>query len=231
MSGSTDEWALTMQVNVLGVVNTLQAFVPAMVAHGQPSAVVITASVAGLISGMAGPYGVSKHAAVATAEAFHNELASTPGAEHVHLHVLCPGLVNTNLMYIPLPQDPTLDPATFGLERVAPWGVPRYSSNEMTEARDDIDGAIDGTQARQGDSSSAEGVEGFAPERWAAAMTPELIGRRVFEGIASGEFYIIVGGDSEVAQAGTKAYVKTRHDGASQRNRLVMVTACGAADC
>ena len=86
----------------------------------------------------------------------------------------------------------------------------------MTEARDDIDGAIDGTKPRQGDSSSAEGVEGFAPERWAAAMTPELIGRRVFEGIASGEFYIIVGGDSEIAQAGTKAYVKTRHDGASQ---------------
>ena len=100
MSGSADEWALTMQVNVLGVVNTLQAFVPAMVEHGQPCAVVITASVAGLISGMAGPYGVSKHAAVATAEAFHNELASTPGAEHVHLHVLCPGLVNTNLMYV-----------------------------------------------------------------------------------------------------------------------------------
>ena len=110
MSGSADEWALTMQVNVLGVVNTLQAFVPAMVAHGKPCAVVVTASVAGLISGMAGPYGVSKHAAVATAEAFHNELASTPGAEHVHLHVLCPGLVNTGLMYVPLPPDPTLDP-------------------------------------------------------------------------------------------------------------------------
>ena len=230
MSGSADEWALTMQVNVLGVVNTLQAFVPAMVARAQPCAVVVTASVAGLISGMAGPYGVSKHAAVATAEAFHNELASTPGAEHVHLHVLCPGLVNTGLMYLPLPQIPLW--IRYALKSVALWVVPRYSSNEMTEARDDIDGAIDGTKARRGDSSSAEGVEGFAPERWAAAMTPELIGRRVFEGISSGEFYIIVGGDSEAAQAGMKAYVKTRHDGASQRSRLVMVvTACGAADC
>ena len=106
LGSSLEDWKTTLNVNVLGVVNTLQAFVPAMVAHGQPCAVVVTASVAGLISGMAGPYGVSKHAAVATAEAFHNELASTPGAEHVHLHVLCPGLVNTGLMYVPLPQIP-----------------------------------------------------------------------------------------------------------------------------
>ena len=57
LTGSAEEWRLTMDVNVLGVVNTCQGFVPTMVAHGKPCVVVTTASVAGLIGGQSGPYG------------------------------------------------------------------------------------------------------------------------------------------------------------------------------
>lgn len=55
LTGSADEWNLTLQVNVIGVVNTLQTFVPAMIAHERDCCVVTTASIAGLVTGISGP--------------------------------------------------------------------------------------------------------------------------------------------------------------------------------
>ena len=46
----TDEWVKLLEVNVLGVVNGLRAFVPAMVAANRPANIVITASLAGLLT-------------------------------------------------------------------------------------------------------------------------------------------------------------------------------------
>jgi NAD(P)-dependent dehydrogenase (short-subunit alcohol dehydrogenase family) len=55
LTGSADEWNLTLQVNVLGVVNTLQTFVPAMLGNERDCCVVTTASIAGLVTGISGP--------------------------------------------------------------------------------------------------------------------------------------------------------------------------------
>lgn len=54
LTGSPKEWETTYRVNVLGVVNTLQAFVPAMVRQSEQSLVVVTGSVAGLLQGSVG---------------------------------------------------------------------------------------------------------------------------------------------------------------------------------
>ena len=181
LTGSADEWNLTLQVNVIGVVNTIQTFVPTMLAHGRDCCVVTTASIAGLVTGISGPYGTSKHAAVALTEALHHELSRTPGGERIRLHVLCPGLVNTPLM---------------------------HTSNETTQLRDDLaSGPIDGTKPRGNDATSKLGTDVmFAETAWKAAMTTEHVAERLFEGIADGSFYIMVGDN-------VKSGVEARHAG------------------
>jgi len=88
----TDEWRKLLDVNVLGVVNGLRAFVPQMLASGQPTHVLITASLAGLVTFPAGgAYGATKHAVVAIAEQAAMALRDTP----VSVTMLCPALVRT----------------------------------------------------------------------------------------------------------------------------------------
>jgi NAD(P)-dependent dehydrogenase (short-subunit alcohol dehydrogenase family) len=137
LSGSEDEWLLTLRVNVVGAVNTLQAFVPGMVGHGQRCVVVVTASIAALISGISGPYGASKHAVGAVTEDLHTELQQLEGGDRVSLHMLCPGLVNTPLM---------------------------HSSNELTSARTDIRAPIDGTKVRRSarDAETSHGTHAWS---------------------------------------------------------------------
>src|SRR5262249_38551895 len=90
---STWEWGIGG--NMWGVIHGVRAFVPLLVEQGQGH-VVNTASVAGLVaSPFMGPYNASKHAVVAISETLHHELAmSAPG---VHVSVLCPGWVKTNI--------------------------------------------------------------------------------------------------------------------------------------
>lgn len=73
------DWRTTFEVNVLGVVNTLQAFVPLLQQQSpnEPSVVCTTASIAGLIRAPPGlvNYAASKHAVVALTEGLSFELA------------------------------------------------------------------------------------------------------------------------------------------------------------
>ena len=88
----TDEWVKLLGVNVLGVVNGLRAFVPSMVAADRPAQIVITASLAGLLTFPGGgAYAATKHAVVAIAEQTALSLRDTP----VTVSVLCPALVRT----------------------------------------------------------------------------------------------------------------------------------------
>lgn len=88
------DWRWTLDVNLYGVVNGISTFLPAM--HAADSGhIVITASVAGLLSyPWMGPYNASKHAVASIGETLHHELAGTG----VNVSVLCPGLVNTNIL-------------------------------------------------------------------------------------------------------------------------------------
>ncbi|MDA0788630.1 MAG: SDR family NAD(P)-dependent oxidoreductase [Proteobacteria bacterium] len=97
LHSTLDEWSTTMNVNVLGVVNTLRAFVPGLREQQSPSIVCTTASIGGLVRGDGGAaaYQASKHAVVALTEALSFELAAR--SPQVRVHVLCPCIVSSAL--------------------------------------------------------------------------------------------------------------------------------------
>ena len=91
-----ENWEWTFAVNLWGVVHGLRAFVPQMVAHGEPGHIVNTASQAGLMSGAGGViYGATKHAVVRITEALHQQLALDDSA--LSASVLCPGIIRTRI--------------------------------------------------------------------------------------------------------------------------------------
>jgi NAD(P)-dependent dehydrogenase (short-subunit alcohol dehydrogenase family) len=94
---SQADWEWVLGVNLWGVVHGLRAFVPRMIAQGEGH-VVNTASIAGLITmpGLA-PYAASKHAVVAISECLHHDLAMAGCASTVHVSVVCPAWVKTNI--------------------------------------------------------------------------------------------------------------------------------------
>ncbi|MFP5579607.1 MAG: SDR family NAD(P)-dependent oxidoreductase [Acidimicrobiia bacterium] len=93
---TTQDWEWVLGVNLWGVIHGLRAFLPAMLAHGEPAHVVNTASLAGHVSApFMAPYGASKFAVVAISEALFHELQMTGSS--VGVSVLCPGWVNTNI--------------------------------------------------------------------------------------------------------------------------------------
>jgi NAD(P)-dependent dehydrogenase (short-subunit alcohol dehydrogenase family) len=94
---SENDWRWTLDVNLWGVIHGVRAFVPRMLAQGTDGAVVNTASVLGLSSGPGGgPYGVSKHGVVRLSEGLHYDFVEV-GAQ-LQAHVLCPGLINTEIV-------------------------------------------------------------------------------------------------------------------------------------
>ena len=88
------EWERILQVNVLGLVRGVRAFVPAMLERGH-GYIVNTASIAGVwaYTWDATPYITSKFAAYGFSEALARSLRPLG----IGVSVLCPGLVHTNL--------------------------------------------------------------------------------------------------------------------------------------
>lgn len=90
-----EAWRWVIEVNLFGVINGIQTFVPHLVAQGHGH-VVNTASIAGLIAAPGlGPYAASKHAVVSVSESLLLDLeqAGSP----VGVSVLCPAFVQTRL--------------------------------------------------------------------------------------------------------------------------------------
>jgi NAD(P)-dependent dehydrogenase (short-subunit alcohol dehydrogenase family) len=93
----TKDWQWVLGVNLWGVIHGLRAFLPTMLASGEPGHIVSTASMAGMMAGpMMGPYNATKFAVVAIMETLRAELEMT-GA-NVSCSVLCPGFVNTDII-------------------------------------------------------------------------------------------------------------------------------------
>jgi NAD(P)-dependent dehydrogenase (short-subunit alcohol dehydrogenase family) len=88
------DWQYLIDVNLYGVIYGVKAFLPLMVEQGEGH-IVNTASMGGLISGPPeGLYTTTKFAVVGLSEALSMEVAD----KGVGVSVLCPGLVNTNLI-------------------------------------------------------------------------------------------------------------------------------------
>jgi NAD(P)-dependent dehydrogenase (short-subunit alcohol dehydrogenase family) len=91
-----DDWRWVIGVNLWGVVHGVHAFLPHLLANADGGHIVNTASMAGHIAppGL-GPYATTKFAVVALSEALNAELEQD-GAP-VHVTVVCPGFVRTNI--------------------------------------------------------------------------------------------------------------------------------------
>src|SRR5262245_32396866 len=89
------DWDFGMAVNLGGVINGLQTFLPRIRAHGEGGYVVSTASLAALVPMPAQfvTYVAAKAAVVAISETIRGELAR----EGIGVSVLCPGPVKTNI--------------------------------------------------------------------------------------------------------------------------------------
>jgi NAD(P)-dependent dehydrogenase (short-subunit alcohol dehydrogenase family) len=93
-----DDWKWVVGVNFWGVVHGVQTFVPIMREQGTPAHIVNTASIAGLLSGVAfiGPYCATKVAVVSISETLAQELAIEESP--IGVSVLCPSSVDTKVM-------------------------------------------------------------------------------------------------------------------------------------
>ena len=94
---TVEDWEYTLSVNVLGVVKTVAAFLPALRQSAPDAHIVTTASLGGLLSDVRAPIGAyiaSKYACVGYSEMLRAELEG----EGIGVSVLCPGVVASNLV-------------------------------------------------------------------------------------------------------------------------------------
>jgi len=123
---TVEDWEYTLSVNVLGVVKTVDAFLPALRAAAPDAHVLVTASLGGLIAAVRAPLGAyiaSKYASVGYAEMLRAELAPAG----IGVSVLCPGVVASNLMGTSAENRPE----AFGAQ-----AAPQLAAQEGSVARD-----------------------------------------------------------------------------------------------
>ena len=90
---SFDNWRWVLDVNVMGVVHGIHAFLPHIRAHGEGGHIVNTASMAGLIPRAFNAYRASKFAVVAMSEGLAAELRP----HGIGVSLLCPDVVRTGI--------------------------------------------------------------------------------------------------------------------------------------
>jgi NAD(P)-dependent dehydrogenase (short-subunit alcohol dehydrogenase family) len=87
-----EDWNWLLGVNVFGVLHGIYAFLPRMLAAGEPGHIVNTASIAALSGD--GIYGVSKAAILNITETLRRDLEDTP----IGVTALCPGMLRTKIV-------------------------------------------------------------------------------------------------------------------------------------
>ena len=91
------DWEYTLSVNVLGIVKTVAAFLPALRGRAPDAHIVTTASLGGLVSDVGAPMGAyiaSKYACVGYSEMLRAELEG----QGIGVSVLCPAVVVSSLL-------------------------------------------------------------------------------------------------------------------------------------
>ena len=91
---SLDTWRWVLDVNLMGTLHGVAAFLPHMRSHGEGGHIVNTASMAGFQTRLGlSPYAASKYAVVAISEGLAQELADS----NIGVTVLCPSFVRTGI--------------------------------------------------------------------------------------------------------------------------------------
>jgi NAD(P)-dependent dehydrogenase (short-subunit alcohol dehydrogenase family) len=97
MFGPRADWERVMAVNLWGVINGIQAFVPEMMKTGRAGLVINTGSKQGITTPPGDPaYNISKAGVKVVTEALAHELRSVEGCR-LSAHLLIPGFVFTGL--------------------------------------------------------------------------------------------------------------------------------------
>lgn len=92
-----NDWEWMIGVNLWGVIHGVKVFTPLMLAQNVECHIVNTASAVGLVTGSpSAPYSATKHAVVALSESLFLTLQGRGAV--IKVSVLCPGLVQTNIM-------------------------------------------------------------------------------------------------------------------------------------
>ena len=92
-----ENWRKLLEVNLWGVINSLQAFTSDMIAQGAPALIVNTGSKQGITNPPGNPgYNVAKAGVKALTEQLAHELRNTAGCQ-VSAHLLVPGFTFTGI--------------------------------------------------------------------------------------------------------------------------------------
>jgi NAD(P)-dependent dehydrogenase (short-subunit alcohol dehydrogenase family) len=90
-----EDWRRVVEVNLMGVIHGVHAFVPRLLGQGRRAHIVNTASMAGLLpQAELVPYATTKHAVVGLSESLNAELAP----QGIRVTALCPGIINTPIV-------------------------------------------------------------------------------------------------------------------------------------
>ena len=127
---SYESWDWVIGVNLQGVYNGLQTFVPRMIERGGGGYVVNTASGAGLVATGGFLYVTSKFAVVGLSESLHDELAH----HHIGVSVLCPGPVATNILRHTAEMRPAADPASTAVREAMAAAEPYLAAGTPPDA-------------------------------------------------------------------------------------------------
>ena len=93
---SAEQWHRVQRINVEGAFNIIRAFIPSMLAGGEPGHVVCTSSVGGIaVAPSMSAYIVSKHAVRVLGQCLAAELATVDAP--IGVSVLMPGAVSTRI--------------------------------------------------------------------------------------------------------------------------------------
>jgi short-subunit dehydrogenase len=149
-----ETWRWLIDVNLMGVVNGLNVFVPDLVRRHRGH-VVITGSLAGLIpTPSLGPYSAIKHALTALADVLRVELEGSG----VNVSLICPGVVRTRIA-----ESERNRPAEFpGGSHADPELAERYRQ------------AVE-TSTTSADSVAAAAVEAIVENRFLVLPSPETL--------------------------------------------------------
>lgn len=90
-----EDWRRVVDVNLMGVVHGIHAFLPGMLERGRPAHIVNTASMAGLFpSAQLSVYTATKYAVVGLSESIAAELRD----RQIFVSAICPGIIDTAIV-------------------------------------------------------------------------------------------------------------------------------------
>jgi NAD(P)-dependent dehydrogenase (short-subunit alcohol dehydrogenase family) len=123
-----DAWHKTLDVNLWGIINGVQAFTQGMLDQHSPAVIINTGSKQGITCPPGNtPYNVSKAAVKALTEGLQHSLRNEPGSQ-VSAHLLVPGFVYTGMMKAHFPDKP---PGAWTPEETVDYMVARLADGDF----------------------------------------------------------------------------------------------------